>query len=230
MKLRRSFIDVKRLATISVNYHIRRKWLLDYIKAAVKPLEFININNITLFNKLSKYVLFNGQKLSLKTFVDDRHDLIDRRTVIEESSETSYSFYGYNIESDTFILEVDPNPDTFNGYIDVIDGKLIYTLEDEIENNDPLYGLNRFNPGIYALQDVVEAYILNKYFDYIYTSEDASSGLKYMWFSEGKFNEGLVIYLHGSIYDLMTDVELEELYNILSKYIIQPISYKIDRL
>lgn len=229
MKLRRGFIDVKRLATIGVNNIVRTPWLLDYIKSAVKPLEYVNNNNNELFKSISYYTLYNGQKLTLKTFVDDFYDIEERRTILTEGNEESYSFYGYVDNEGNYVDEIDPNQTSLNGYNTLVDNFFNeYTLEVDIEGNKPLYGYMMFNPGN-PLQDVEEEYITDSYNEFIYTSEDASSNYKYIWFLENKTTDGLVIYLHEDVYDLLTQQQLETLYEIVGKYIIQPLTYKIDK-
>lgn len=230
MKLRRGYIDIKRLTTIGVNNIIRTPWLLDYIKSAVKPLEYTNNLNVELFKSISQYTLYNGQKLTLKTFVDDFYDIEERRTILTESNEESYSFYGYIDEQGNYIDEIDPNPTTFNGYSTLVNGFMEYTLETEIEGNKPLYGYIKFNPGLNALQDVEEEYILDSYYEYIYTAEDGSGdGLQYMWFLESKTTGGLIIYLHEDVYNSLTPQQIETLFKLVSKYVIQPITYRIDK-
>lgn len=230
MKLKRVFIDVKRLATISINYIVRTQWLLDYVKSIAKPLEYTNNQNVDYFKNISTYTLYNGQKLTLKTFVDDFYDIENRRTLIEEGNEESYSFYGYIDESGNYVNELDPNETSFNGYSTLVNGFMEYTLEDEITGNQPLYGYIKFNPGTNALQDVDDEYILDNYYEYIYTAEDGDGAeLNYMWFLEDKSSDGLIIYLHDDVYNSLSTEELEFLYNVVAKYIIQPYRYTIDK-
>lgn len=224
MKLKRGFIDVKRLATIGINKVVRTPWLLDYVKCIAKTLEYSNNLQIETNDSVANYVLYNGQKLVLKTFVDDYYDIVDRRTLIEENREEDYSFYGYVNDSGTYYDEIDPNPTTLNGYIT---SAFTYVLESPIATNPTIYGYIKFE-SLEALQDVDLEYITDNYDEFIYTSENSEGTDRYIYYLETQSDEGLIIYLYEDIYNALTQQELDNLLDILGRYIISPIRYKIE--
>lgn len=226
MILKRGFIDVKRLATVCVNNVIRQPWLLDYIKCISKPLEYTNGVQVSYSKTMAEYVLFNGQKLSLKTYVDDKVDLVDRRTIIEEDREEGYSFYGYYNNNKEFELEVDPNETTFNGYATYTLDDYSFTLEGDL-SNPVMYGYVKWSD-LDALQDVVDEFILDNYEEYIYTSDNDTSNDNYIYFLEQQTGEGLIIYIHNDIYTSMTQIQKDELLGIIDRYIISPNRFKLD--
>jgi hypothetical protein len=225
MILKRGFIDCKRLTTIGVNNIIRSPWLLDYVKCLAKPLEYSN-NDQVIFNKtIANYVLYNGQKLTLKTFIDDFYDISDRRTIIDENKEEGYSLYGYN-DNGKYYDEVDPNQTTLNGYTTQIGNIITYHLEADL-NNPTIYGYVKWE-ALDALQDVDSEYILDNIEEYIYTSDNSQGDNRYLWFLEGQLEEGLIIYLHNDIYTSLTTEQLDTLFGTLDKYILSPNRYKIE--
>lgn len=227
MILKRGFIDVKRLATIGINNVVRTPRLLNYVKCIAKTLEYGNNLDVLNNTELSNYVLYNGQKLTLKTYVDDYYDLLDRRTIIDENREESYSFYGYNDSNGTYFDEIDPNPTTFNGYTTAVGDVITYVLEADIAENPSLYGYIRFE-SLEALQDVDLEYITDNYDEYIYTSENSEGTDRYIYFLEAQVEEGLIIYIHEDIYNALTQEQLDTLYGILGRYIIAPVRYRIE--
>ena len=227
--LKRGFIDCKRLSTININPVIKSKWLLDYVKAIAKPLEYSNNQQVNINSTCSEYVLYNGQKLSVKTYVDDKHDIVDRRTLIEENRNEMFSFYGgYDESTGKFIYETDPNPTTFNGYSDpesiVFNSNDVYSfiLEEEIEENSLLWGYILYKD--YHLIDSLDQFIIDSLGKFIYTADVTDS---YVYILEAASEYGLIIYIHNSIYNNMTTDDLNKLKGELSKYIIAPIKYEI---
>lgn len=224
MKLKRLFIDTKRILVLSVNYFQRTKWLIDFIQAISPALDYINKKNIKVFNRVGDVVKFTGQKLSLKTFIDDKYDIIERRTLIDENREESYGFYGYKFK-DEWKSEIDSNPTSLNGYYN-FDTKL-YTLEDPIEENPIIYGFLRYLNRD-ALKDVELEYILDSYFEFIYTLENQGDSIRRHWFLEKQAESTALIKIHNTIYNNMTVQEKEALQIILRRYVIEPIRFEID--
>ena len=224
MILKRGFVDAKKLATSAINRTIRTPWLLDYVKCLVKPFEYSNNSLIKTQNMLSEYTLYNGQKLVLKTFIDDYNDF-SGRTIITENKEEQLSLYGsYN--GDVFVDEVDPNPTSIDGY--AIYSSTGYTFVSEnLTPQSIMYGYIKYE-SFEALQDVDDEYIIDNYDEFIYTAENDENGNRYIYFLESQSEEGLIIYLHEEIYNNMTEQELKDLFAKLGKYIQQPIRYKID--
>lgn len=230
MKLKRSFIDVKRLASIGLNSLIRTNWLVDYVKSIAKPMEYINNQQVSLHNELSEYVLFNGQKLSLKTYIDDNYDIVGRRTVITENKVSAYLFTGYyDYNIGTWYKEPDPVTTTFNGYCSNFTGNTYNFILEEDLDNQPMYGYVLFNIGDYLI-DVENEAILDSYEDFIYTSSDSNDSNNYIFKLESSGDEGLIFYLHSDIYNNMTDIDKETLVSKLERYVIAPITYRLDEL
>ena len=235
MILNRNFIDVKRLATTSINYISRSVWLLDYVKSIIKPLEYTVNQWVNESNLIKKFVKYTSQKGSLKVFVDDEIDIIEKRTYITESTEETTNLYGYcdiNMETGkyTWIKEVDPNPTTVYGYAE-FDGEseFNYTYFHEV-NPKPLklYGYVIFQV-FEALQDVNPEYIKDWYDEFIYTNENDITINQYTWKLEGKTEFNIIFWIHADIYDLMTDQDKQNLLAKLAWYVPTPYTYRLEQ-
>lgn len=235
MILSRNFIDVKRLATSAINYITRSIWLLDYLKSIIKPLEYTVNQWVTESNLIKKYVKYSAQKGSLKVFVDDEIDIVEKRTYITENVEETLNLYSYcDIDMETgnitWIKEVDPNPTTLYGY-NIFDGPsefgYVWVHED---NPTPLtlYGYTVFQVFL-ALQDVDSVYIKDWFDEYIYTSEDDITINQYKWYLEGKNGEDIVFWIHSDIYSLMSDQDKQTLVAKLARYVPCPYTYRLEQ-
>lgn len=222
MKLKRGFLNAKRLLCIGLNYNTRELWLLDYVKSIGKGLQDLNSQEVLFEREAAEYVLYNSQKLSLKTFVDDKVDIVDRRSIIQDNKFESYAFYGYE-EDGVYYYETDPNPTVFYGYsIEVGD-----TYEWEIETispedeNPPIYGYSMAINGD-SLLDVLEDPISDVYEELIYTIENAGAESEYNWFREAQKGDRLTILIHNDIFAGLTEYEKDNLKAKLKRYIIGP--------
>jgi len=173
MILSRTFIDVKRLATTTINYLTRTIWLLDYVKSIIKPLEYTVSQWINDSNLIKQYVKYNAQKGVLKVFVDDEIDIIEKRTYITEERLESLNLYGYakfTGNKYTWMPEYDPNPTNIYGYTSFTGNSYEFIPE---TNPHPiiLFGYVVFQV-FEALQDVDSIYIKDWYDEYIYTATD----------------------------------------------------------
>lgn len=202
--LDRGFIDAKRLTNIAVNYYCREKWYLDYIKSISKPLQSIN-DKETLFEKqLGEYVKYNGQVLALKNFIDDRVDIIGRRTLIKEFVNfDQYSFYGYatnfNTPYYTWNQETDPSYVNLKGYISSFGSDYQWVKEEEDKNNNlTLWG---------------------------YTS---TFGSDYSWIKENKdLGYNFQIMIHIDIWSTLTQSQKDTLSAEIERYVIAPYNFKL---
>lgn len=112
----RSFLDIKRLSSISINPNTRVQWLVDYVKSISKPIQDISNDNIAYEKIASEYIQYNGQVESLKEFINDNIDPISRRTIIQEKTSIGdYGFYGY-FDNNMFNFELDPYKTAMSGY------------------------------------------------------------------------------------------------------------------
>jgi hypothetical protein len=230
MILSRNFIDVKRLATTVINYYIRSKWLLDYLKAIIKPLEYLINQWVTFSKNIKEYVYYNAQKGVLKVFVDDEVDVIEKRTYITEERKEGLNLYGYaKFEGNkyTWVQEYDPNPTNLYGYANFTGDT--YQFEAETNPNPlTLYGYVVFQV-FEALQDVDSIYIKDWYDEYIYTATDNITINQYKWYPEGQVGEDIIFWIHSSIYNIMTDIEKETLIAKIARYIPAPYTFKLQQ-
>lgn len=230
MILKRNFIDVKRLATTVSNYYIRSKWILDYIKSIVKPLEFTNSLWISNASDMREYVLYSSQKESLKTLVDDEVDYIEQRSYITENTEEQLSLYCYAnwLGNDKYEwkIEVDPNPTELFGYINWLGNDNYEWVMETNPNPLKLYGYAVFQV-LEALQDVDSEYIKDWFDEYIYTSENDITINQYKWFLESRSGADIIFYIHNSIFSLMTDQDKQRLLSKLSRYVVAPYTYEL---
>lgn len=226
MKLRRNFIGVKRLSNIGVNNKIRKQWILDYLKSLIKPLEYTSNLSDYYCKESAKYVLYNGQKLSLENYVNDEWDIIERRSWIGENEDPSLSFYGYLDENGDWVTEYDPNPTSFYGYATGA------TNDEFVLETDPdpktLWGYVMFS-NIEPLETTETGgteYLYDNALENIYTTEGGDSN-DYIFILEGSDVIGCYIWIHEDIYNLMSDEDKEELLGHLGKYFIAPTTYEL---
>lgn len=133
MNLNRGFLDIKRLGAISLNSITKKQWLIDYISCISNSLQVTNNNQVEFEKNIDYVVKFNGQMLALKEFVNDRVDILGRRTLIKEYiSFQDYSFYGYAtpLTGDyEWQYEVDPNYLKLGGYANPLTVSYEWNLE-----------------------------------------------------------------------------------------------------
>lgn len=234
--LKRGFLDCKRLICLGLNKVTREVWLKDYAKVLASEIQNMNSKDVLFQNETSGYVLYNGQKLTLKTFVDDQVDIIERRSIINENDAASYSFYGSvsgEGNSYTWEFEYDPNPTAFYGYSELAGSPGIgseYIWVREIEVGSP--GLPDINPALYGyiqylssdyLIDVDDESILDSYEEFIYTLESDYEPSKYYWVLESIIDGYRInILIHNDIFTTLSTQEVDTLKGKLKRYIQAP--------
>lgn len=231
MILSRNFIDVKRLATTCINYYIRSKWLLDYVKSIIKPLEYTVNQWVKYSNDVRDYVKYTNQKGSLKVYVDDQVDIIEQRSYITENVFeklvlTGYAQFEPNSDRYTWIKEVDPNPTKLCGYADFTGDTYQYILEPEYDENLKLSGYVSFQ-SLTALQDTNSLYLKDLNNEYIFV-EDGSITNSYKWILEGSTSSDIIFWIHADIYNSMSVQERETLLAKLGRYVTAPYTYSLQ--
>lgn len=224
MKLKRTYLDVKRLATSVTNINFRGfQWILDYIRCIVKPLQTSNNDFQKHAKDVSENVLYTGQMLSIKTLVDDKVDFINRESYITDNYFTSLTMFGYN-NSETYFLEPDPNPTDLYGYYDYNTNEFIIETPDvEVLSTLGYVEFGNMEP----LQDVNSEFILDSTNDFIYTLDGEITDT-YTFFREG-FSEAtnLTIWIREAIYNTLTSYYIQYLYSLVYKYIKAPVTFDI---
>lgn len=231
MILQRTFIDVKRLATTSINYLTRSKWLLDYVKSIIKPLEYTVNQWVKFSNDVRDYVKYTNQKGSLKVYVDDQVDVIEQRSYITENIFenlvlTGYAVFEPNSDNYTWVKEVDPNPTKLSGYAVFTGDTYQYILEPQYDTNQKLSGYVSFQ-SLTALQDTNSIYLKDLNDEYIFV-EDGSITDSYKWILEGSMSFDIIFWIHFDIYNAMTEQERETLKAKLGRYVTAPYTYTIQ--
>jgi hypothetical protein len=224
MKLRRGFLNIKRLLLIAINYNMRVQWLIDYVKSIGVAMQNLNSQEVLFEYEVKDYVLYNGQTLSLENYADDQVDIIERRSYIESIAFPSYAFYGYLDENDEWVYEVDSNPTTLYGYTSDAGPNYVFERENDPEDdNSPLYGYIGY---IYGgkLRDVSGDPIISMYDEFIYTLESYFLETDYIWFKEAQAGDRLTIWVHNDMFNELSSVEIEELREKLKRYITAPYS------
>jgi len=227
MKLRRTFIDAKRLSTTCLNYVVRSTWLLDYVKSITKPLEYTNSSFDKKSKELSEYVLYSSQKQSLKVFLDDNYDIVENRSYITENTQESLALYGYLNSDGEYVIGNDPNRSGLYGYSPFLGDNPDYILE-----TDPtpqiLYGYNIYL-AVTSLQDGNGYYIKDADDLFIYTSDPDYTSNYYEWYLERRGEVDIIFWLHNSVYDLMTEQQKSNLLSKLARYVPAPYTYNLDK-
>ena len=231
MILSRTFIDVKRLATTCINYYTRSKWLLDYVKSIIKPLEYTVNQWVKYSNDVKDYVKYSNQKGSLKVYVDDQVDIVEQRSYITENIFESLVLSGYaqfepNSDKYTWVKEVDPNPTSLSGYASFTGDTYQYILEPEYDENLKLSGYVSFQ-SLTALQDTNSIYLKDLNNEYIFV-EDGSITNSYKWILEGSTSFDIIFWIHADIYNAMSIQERETLLAKLGRYVTAPYTYTLQ--
>jgi len=165
MRLNRGFLNTKRLVTIAINPMIRQEaWIPDFAKSMVKGLQISNFNDVAFQKSIAEYVNYNGQKVSLKNFIDDQIDVEARRTIIIENNIIGdYSLYGYG---EPWTVEYDPTPNSMYGYYDngwILEPESDYiTLTGYYDNGWVLEEKTEISINIYIHNDVYSTLTTNQ--------------------------------------------------------------------
>jgi len=231
MILSRTFIDVKRLATTCINYYTRSKWLLDYVKSIIKPLEYTVNQWIKYSNDVREYVKYSNQKGSLKVYVDDQVDIVEQRSYITENIFETLVLTGYaqfepNSDKYTWIKEVDPNPTKLSGYASFTGDTYQYILEPNYDENLKLSGYVIFQ-SLTALMDTNNLFLKDINDAYIFV-EDGTITNSYKWVLEGKIEKDIIFWIASEIYNAMSVQERDTLLAKLGRYVTAPYTYTLQ--
>jgi hypothetical protein len=221
-KLRRGFLDTKRLLAISLNYNTREGWFVDYVKAIGKGLQDLNNQEVAFENEVKDYVLYNGQTESLENYVDDQVDIALRRTIIQTNTFETINMYGYYDQEGNWQLEYDPRPTTLYGYTTGAGENYGWEREeDPSDTNPPVYGYIMYSNQLPLLNVTLDP-ILNSYEEFIYTIENALNESDYVWIRESQAGDRVTILIHDDKFNELTQDEIEELKGKIKRYIIAP--------
>jgi len=226
-KLNRGFINAKRLITIGVNANTRELWLMDYLKCIGKSLQSTNNVDNSFEKETRKYVLYNSQNLSLKTFVDDEVDVIGKRSIIQDNTFENWTTYGYTNPAGGYEREIDLTPKVIAGY-STFDGTnpfdYDFTREEipETAINPPMYGYTVYLD-LTALREVSTDIIHDSYEDIIYTSDSAGNEESYKWTREFQVGDRLTILIHNDVFNLLTVNQKNTLLGKIKRYVLAQI-------